>query len=66
MKSIQKTLTSGLLVSLIIVFLLLWLIVSHNIQNISEEYISSRIKHDIETIITAIYFRSEESRVGKE
>lgn len=56
MKSIQKTLVSGLLVSLIIVFLLLWLIVSHNIQNLSEDYISSRIKHDIETLITAISF----------
>lgn len=56
MKSIQKTLASGLLVSLIIVFLLLWLIVSHNIQNLSEEYISSRTKHDIETLITAISF----------
>lgn len=56
MKSIQKTLASGLLVSLIIVFLLLWLVVSHNIQNLSEEYISSRVKHDIETLIAAISF----------
>ncbi len=56
MKSIQKRLASGLLISLVIVFLLLWLIVSHNIQNLSEEYISSRIKHDIETLITAISF----------
>lgn len=56
MKSIQRRLASGLLVSLIIVFLLLWLIVSHNIQNLSEEYISSRIEHDIETLITAVSF----------
>ncbi len=56
MKSIQARLTSGLLISLILIFLLLWLVVSHNIQNLSEEYISSRLEHDIETLITAVSF----------
>ena len=61
MKSIQSRLVSGLLFSLILVFLVLWLIVSHNIQNLSEQYIRTRIEHDIENLITAISFNKDNS-----
>ena len=56
MKSIQSRLTTGLLISLVSVFLILCVIVSSNIQNLSENYIASRMEHDIETLITAITF----------
>lgn len=60
MNSIQSKLASGLLISLIFVFLILWLTVSYNIQklseNYSENYIASRLEHDIETLLTAISF----------
>ena len=56
MNSIQSRLASGLLISLIFVFLMLWLIVSNNLQKLSENYISSRLEHDIETLLTAISF----------
>ncbi len=56
MKSIQSRLTAGLLISLIFVFLILWLAVSSNIQKLSENYIASRLEHDIETLLTAISF----------
>ena len=56
MKSIQTRLASGLLISLMLVLSLLWLIISHNIQNLSEQYISTRIVHDIDNLITAITF----------
>lgn len=56
MNSIQTRLASGLLISLIFVFLILWLIVSNNLQKLSENYISSRLEHDIETLLTAISF----------
>ena len=56
MKSIQTRLASGLLISLMLALFLLWLIVSHNIQNLSEQYISTRIEHDIDNLITAVSF----------
>ncbi len=59
MNSIQSRLTTGLLISLIFVFLILWLTVSNNIQKLSENYIASRLEHDIETMLTAISFDKE-------
>jgi len=56
MKSIQSRLATGLLISLILVFLILWLAVSNNIQKLSENYIASRLEHDIETLLTAVSF----------
>jgi signal transduction histidine kinase len=56
MNSIQSRLATGLLISLIFVFLILWLTVSNNIQKFSENYIASRLEHDIETLLTAISF----------
>ena len=56
MNSIQSKLTTGLLISLILVFLILWLAVSSNIQKLSENYIASRLEHDIETLLTAVSF----------
>lgn len=56
MNSIQSRLASGLLISLILVFLLLWIAVSSNIQTLSENYIASRLEHDIETLLTATSF----------
>ena len=56
MNSIQSRLATGLLISLILVFLILWLAVSTNIQKLSENYIASRLEHDIETLLTAVSF----------
>lgn len=56
MKSIQTRLISGLLVSLIVIFSALWFSVSYNIQKLSENYIATRLEHDIETLLTAISF----------
>ena len=56
MNSIQSRLATGLLISLIMVFLILWLAVSANIQKLSENYIASRLEHDIETLLTAVSF----------
>ena len=56
MNSIQSRLASGLLISLILVFLILWLTVSNSVQKLSENYIASRLKHDVETLLTAISF----------
>ena len=66
MNSIQSRLTTGLLISLTIVFLILWLTVSSNIQKYSEDYIASRLEHDIETLLTAITFDDKETLVLNE
>ena len=56
MKSIQSRLASGLIISLIIIFLFLGFIVSNSIQKLSENYIASRLEHDIETLLSAVSF----------
>jgi len=56
MKSIQSRLGTGLLISLIAVFFILWLLVSSSIQSLAENYIASRLHHDIETILTSVDF----------
>ena len=56
MKSIQSKLATGLLISLIVVFLILGVTVSSNIQKLSENYIASRLEHDIESVVAAISF----------
>ena len=54
MRSIQSKLSTGLLLSLIIAFSVLWLLVSINLQFVSKEYIASRLKHDTETLLNSI------------
>ena len=56
MRSIQSTLSTGLLLSLIIVFTALWLLVSTSIQSLAEDYIASRLTHDAETLLSAMQF----------
>lgn len=66
MNSIQSRLASGLLISLILVFLILWLAVSSNVQKLSEDYISSRLEHDIETLLTAVSFDNKNTLIINE
>ncbi len=56
MKSIQSRLTIGLIVSLLSLFIILWALVSFNIQKLAEDYTASRLQHDIETLLSAIVF----------
>jgi signal transduction histidine kinase len=63
MNSLQTRLSTGLFVSLIIVFSILWLLVSFNIQFLAEEYIASRLKHDADTLLNAISFNSSENLI---
>ncbi|MDH5516782.1 MAG: sensor histidine kinase [Gammaproteobacteria bacterium] len=56
MMSLQNRLASGLFLSLLLVFLLLWIIVSDNIQELAEQYIAGRLEHDIEILLVAVSF----------
>ena len=56
MPSIQSKLSTGLLLSLIIAFTSLWILVSINVQFLAKEYITSRLKHDAESLLNTIHF----------
>jgi signal transduction histidine kinase len=54
MRSLQTRLSTGLIVSLIILFSLQWWIVSRSIRSLTEGYIESRLRHDSEGLLAAI------------
>ena len=56
MKSLQFRLSLGLLLSLTVIFIILLYIITLSIRSISEDYVVSRLEHDSETILTALYF----------
>jgi signal transduction histidine kinase len=58
MNSLQARLSTGLLISLLVIFFVLWLIVSNNIRQLSEGYIATRLAHDSETVLSALEFDS--------
>lgn len=54
MRSLKLQLSSGLLLSLVLVFIALWYLISSSIQTLMEDYIASRLDHDIDNLIVAI------------
>lgn len=54
MRSLQTRLSTGLIVSLVVLFTLQWLIVSRAIRSLTEGYIESRLRHDSEGLLAAI------------
>ncbi len=56
MRSLQARLGAGLFISLVLVFFLLWLIVSNSIRYLAENYIASRLEHDSEILLGATSF----------
>ena len=56
MRSIQSRLGLGLAVSLILVFVLQWLVVSVSLQRLSEAGLSAHIGHDIDNLLAGLSF----------
>src|SRR3989304_883659 len=54
MRSLQTRLSTGLIVSLVVLFSLQWLVVSRSIRSLTEGYIESRLRHDSEGLLAAI------------
>ncbi|NIW86327.1 MAG: ATP-binding protein [Gammaproteobacteria bacterium] len=54
MSSLQDRLTAGLLSTLVAVFAVQWLLVSIAIEKITENYVTSRLEHEIETLLVAL------------
>lgn len=54
MRSIQSRLSLGLLLSLVVIFALQWIMVSHSVRLLAEHYISARLMHDAENLLRSI------------
>ncbi|MDT8385136.1 MAG: sensor histidine kinase [Gammaproteobacteria bacterium] len=54
MRSIQSRLSLGLLLSLVVIFALQWIMVSHTVRLLAEHYISERLMHDAENLLRSI------------
>ena len=56
MRAIKTQLSVGLVLSLVVLFLLQWLLVSASIRLLSEQYMASRLEHDAENLLAALSF----------
>lgn len=54
MGSLQARLATGLLISLVSLFFILWLLISQAIRVLAEDYIASRLEHDATTLLAAL------------
>ena len=54
MLSMQARLSAGLIISLVVLFSLQWFIVGKSIRYLTEDYVSSRLKHDTESLLAAL------------
>lgn len=59
MQSLQFRLGLGLLISLLLAFGALWIATSQTSRYLAEEYIATRLEHDIESILTSITIKKE-------
>lgn len=54
--SLQLKLGLSLLLSLIVVFIILWFLISHSIRNLTEDYVLSHLQHDAESLLATVHF----------
>ena len=58
MRSLQFRLSTGLFISLVLAFVVLWILVSNASRYLAEGYIATRLEHDTESLLTAIQLDS--------
>ncbi len=54
--SLQLQLGLGLLLSLMMVFIVLWFLISHSIRTLTEGYVLSHLQNDVESLLAAVHF----------
>jgi len=59
MRSLQFRLSTGLFVSLVLAFIVLWILISQASRLLAEEYIITRMEHDSETLLSALNIDSD-------
>lgn len=52
--SLQRKLASGLLISLISAFILIWLLINSSVRYLTHDYVYTRLAHDAETLLAVI------------
>jgi len=57
--SIERSLQIGLVLSLLLLMGLFWLVGSHSLRNLTEEFIVSRLEHDAESLLRIVSARPE-------
>lgn len=58
MRSLQFRLSTGLFVSLVLAFIVLWILISQASHFLAEEYITTRLEHDSETLLSTLQIDS--------
>lgn len=56
MRSLQSQLSTGLTISIVILLLAQWLAVSFTIRHVAEDFIASRLQHDVEDLLATLTF----------
>lgn len=59
MYSLQARLSAGLFLSLVLLFVVQWLVVSLSIRHLTEEYVASSLEHNAESLLAALTFDAE-------
>lgn len=59
MRSLQARLAVGLTISLVLLFALQWWVVSAAIRHLTEGYVGSRLRHDAESLLAALFIDGE-------
>lgn len=54
MRSLRAGLAAGLVVSLVLIFVAQWAVVSYRIRAVAEGYVASRLRHDMESLLAAL------------
>lgn len=54
--SLQLRLGLGLLLSLMVVFIILWFLISHSIRTLTEGYVLSHLQHDVDSLLATVHF----------
>ena len=66
MKSLQQRLHISLTLALLLLFALLWLVGQKSMDDLTQEFVVSRLEHDIETLLAAIEIESETIHIKHE
>ena len=63
MRSLKFRLSLGLLISLLLAFIVLWFLVSYASRYLAEQYMSTRLVHDSESLLVAIMPDSQSNEI---
>jgi signal transduction histidine kinase len=63
MNSLERRLQLGLSLSLVLLIGALWAVGNHSIRGLTEDFVSSRLEHDAESLLTALVLDSDQAEM---